>query len=717
MAFYEDIVFQIYRLWRSCRIFLLSGGICALIGLGYFGSPGYRNMDWWWMTWALGALWVVTVSLKVKNLLTRRGPAPLKQIRDQMELGMLSVVGVYAGVQTAGGVLSYAYPVVFLMISMFVSFMPLFTAVFLIVFSLMLETSILLLTGDGTYVSLCLHSSVILAFACLNYLLTRLEVFRIRISGRRRLKEKLAQIDQDARDFRLVAVPSPSGGLELEKEEEETRLSQCTVSEVRRSLFGLLDIIRHAMQCHSCLLYWIDPGGDELRLKEAATVSDSISSEVFRTGEGLIGGVARQKTPVRLNKLKPGFKGLSYYSEPVRITALIAVPVMENEKIHGVLLADRIEGGDFSDSEQTLLFTATRQIMRTVENERVFAQLQRSKSDQGKLYRASESLNAARTEPEVLEAGFTAIEQLAPYDLAAVTDFNTGTGVHRVLMSRGTGADDLNNLTFKDSRSLVAMVVKNRHYLPYKGSYDSRQQVVFTKKIKMGDIESLLVIPLVVQDNAIGTLVIASRNKNVYHGGVRPILEVLSNQLAQSLASARMYRKLEELATIDGLTGLKNHRIFQMELDEKLKLAKRFDRPLSFLLIDVDHFKNVNDNHGHPAGDVVLKGVAGIIATNSREIDTAARYGGEEFAVVGPETDTVGAMRLAERIRKDVQDAKFTTDSGDLKVTVSVGVSTYPTHGEDKQAIIDQADQSLYRAKDGGRNRCEVAKAPLRRVS
>jgi len=717
MAFYEDIVFQVYRLWRSCRIFLLSGGICALIGLGYFGSPGYRNMDWWWMTWALGALWVVTVSQKVKNLLTRRGPAPLKQIRDQMELGMLSVVGVYAGVQAAGGVLSYAYPVVFLMISMFVSFMPIFTAVFLIVFSLMLETSMLLLAGDGTYVSLCLHSSVILAFACLNYLFTRLEVFRIRISGRRELKEKLARIDQDARDFRLVAAPSPSGGLELEKEEEEARLSQCTVSEVRRSLFGLLDIIRQAMQCHSCLLYWLDPGGDELRLKEAATVSDSISSGVFKTGEGLIGGVARQKTPVRMNKLKPGFKGLSYYSEPVRIGALIAVPVMENEKIHGVLLADRIEGGDFSDAEQTLLVAATGQIMRTVENERVFAQLQRSKSDQGKLYRASEALNAARTEPEVLESGFSAIEQLAPYDLAAVTDFDAGTHVHRVLMSRGKGADDLNDLSFTDSRSLVAMVVKNRHYLPYKGSYDSRQQVVFTKKIRMGDIESLLVIPLVVQDNAMGTLVIASRNKNVYHGGVRPILEVLANQLAQSLASARMYRKLEELATIDGLTGLKNHRIFQMELGEKIKLAKRFDRPLSFLLIDVDHFKAVNDNHGHPAGDVVLRGVAGIIATNSREIDTAARYGGEEFAVVGPETDTVGAMRLAERIRKDVQAAEFTTEAGVLKVTVSIGVATYPTHGEDKQTIIDQADQALYRAKGGGRNRCEVAKAPLRRVS
>ena len=717
MALFEEAIFQFYRLWKGVRVYLLVGAMTALVGMGYYATPVDAGRKGWWSAWVLAALWVLAVSTKVRERLTKGALSPVRVVRSQIELGMLSVVGVYGAVQAAGGVLSPYYPVVFLMTALFVSFLPLWMAIFLIFASIGEELSMLVLQGDGTRMSFSFHALFIIGFASLNFLFTRLEILRVRLSGKRRVEEELAQIARDARDFRLVCAPSASGGLDLEREEEEARLSLCTVSEVRHSLYGVLDILRQGLQCHSCIVFWVDESGTELRLKEASTRADRLNAESFEIGEGFIGGVVGQRRPVRLNGIRNGLSGFGYYAEPVDIRALIAVPIQENEHVRGVLVADRLEDRPFGDADLGLMESAAAQIVRAVENERVFSQLQRSKSDQGKLYKASVSLSAARSEKEVLEAGLSALELLAPYDVAAITDYEPRGKRHRILMAAGEDSEELRDLTFGENQSLVSMAVKNKHYLPYKGAYDHRQQMVFTKQVKLKEMQSLIVLPFVVQDSAKGTLMLAARKPGMYHGGVRPLLEVLANQLGQSLENSRMYRALEEMATTDGLTGLKNHRMFQEELDQKVKLAERFGRPLSLLLMDVDHFKSVNDTHGHPAGDVVLRGVAAIIVRNRREIDTTARYGGEEFAVICPETDTAGAMKLADRIRKDVEVEEFRVEAGPLKVTISIGVATLPTHAVCKPAMIEQADQALYRAKEGGRNRVEVARPALRKVS
>jgi len=123
-----------------------------------------------------------------------------------------------------------------------------------------------------------------------------------------------------------------------------------------------------------------------------------------------------------------------------------------------------------------------------------------------------------------------------------------------------------------------------------------------------------------------------------------------------------------------------------------------------FILVDIDHFKSVNDTYGHPMGDQVLKGVARIMKEAARDTDVAARYGGEEFAIVMPETDSKGAQVIAERIRERVMAEVFQTDQGPLKVTISMGIATFPEAADAKQAIIDLSDQCLYFAKRHGRN-------------
>jgi diguanylate cyclase (GGDEF)-like protein len=158
--------------------------------------------------------------------------------------------------------------------------------------------------------------------------------------------------------------------------------------------------------------------------------------------------------------------------------------------------------------------------------------------------------------------------------------------------------------------------------------------------------------------------------------------------------------ELERLSVTDGLTGLTNHRALMHRLSAEAVRSKRTERPFTFLMADVDHFKQYNDAFGHPAGDDVLKGIARILTEMTRSVDCVARYGGEEFALLLPETDTSGAMEVAERIRARVEASEFPG----RHVTMSIGLAEFPKDSADAAEIISRADQALYVAKEAGRN-------------
>jgi diguanylate cyclase (GGDEF)-like protein len=321
------------------------------------------------------------------------------------------------------------------------------------------------------------------------------------------------------------------------------------------------------------------------------------------------------------------------------------------------------------------------------------------------LYRASQALGEALTEDQVIAAGLAAARDLATYDFAAVTFYDARTRKHRVRQAVGEGAADFTNLTFRDNNSLTSMAVKNRHYLPYRGEFDSRQQVVFVKRANLSGMRSLLILPLVVREDAIGTLALAAHRTDAFNDSVRPTLEVLANQLAVALSNAAAVKRLEEMATTDGLTGCLNKRAFLDELESKMRSAERFGRKLSLLVTDLDHFKNVNDTYGHDVGDVVIKGLGAILIRRKRDTDIVARFGGEEFCVLCEETDTQGAVILAERVREELAQTAFVTDLGKLSITCSIGVATFPEDARTPEELFKISDQALYAAKRSGRDR------------
>ena len=180
-----------------------------------------------------------------------------------------------------------------------------------------------------------------------------------------------------------------------------------------------------------------------------------------------------------------------------------------------------------------------------------------------------------------------------------------------------------------------------------------------------------------------------------------------AEQMAVELKKAN--DSLRDLALRDGLTGLYNHRYFQDFLAVSLESATRYGHPLSLLLLDIDNFKQVNDQYGHPAGDIVLREMGELLVKLARKCDVVARYGGEEFAVILPETGTSGARVLANRLRRGVEQHRIYHGDTHIPVTISIGAATTGDDGRicSRSALITKSDAALYSAKRGGRNRVE----------
>jgi diguanylate cyclase (GGDEF)-like protein len=169
--------------------------------------------------------------------------------------------------------------------------------------------------------------------------------------------------------------------------------------------------------------------------------------------------------------------------------------------------------------------------------------------------------------------------------------------------------------------------------------------------------------------------------------------------------------RYQRLARTDGLTGLTNRRKFLELVERELLRARRYNAPLALVLLDLDHFKRVNDTHGHLVGDRVLVHAAETLRQAIRDVDTAARYGGEEFAVLLPDTDLVGAQEVAERCARKLASSSVAVGAaGDVTVTASLGVATFSPESDARvEDLMRRADQALYRAKEAGRNRVMVA--------
>lgn len=196
------------------------------------------------------------------------------------------------------------------------------------------------------------------------------------------------------------------------------------------------------------------------------------------------------------------------------------------------------------------------------------------------------------------------------------------------------------------------------------------------------------------------------------HALVAMLILVVTTTLHGAMAAMvilRLVRRLRESSQRDALTGLNNRGEWMRQLGVQQRLLQRRGRPLAVLLLDIDHFKRVNDGHGHAAGDEVLVGIAQTLRLASRDADVVGRLGGEEFALLLPDCELPSALRLAERLRHAVQQTRIVWHGRQLQVSTSIGVAVADSADEDLTKLLERADAALYRAKHAGRNRVEAA--------
>jgi diguanylate cyclase (GGDEF)-like protein len=652
---------------------------------------------------AIGA-WAVLLALRIRRRLRDTETHALLDV----EIGVLTALGLETALERYGGGLDGRFsPALYVLVAFVAAFARPAACVLVVLWILGLEAALRWLApgnllGNRGTAALATHAVFDAAFALLNLVLLRVEVARVRAAARAKIEQQLVRIKEDARSYRLLGA-----GEAAEREEVRSdRLAHASVEEIHQSVHYALDLLRRSLELHTAVLLWLNDAGTHLRISELSTASDDVRDAPIAAGDGVLGAVLAQRTRVSLHSLKPSFKA-PYYGGACPVRVLAAIPVLDGETLRGVLAIDRLENTAFTPHEEDVAAQAARFCLRAIQNERVFLQLERAKVEQGKLYRAAQSLGAALSEEDVVAAGVKAAREIASFDVAAITVFDEATRTHEVVAAKSAGReiDDLVGIRFSQNTGLVSMVVQNRCPLPYRGEHEGAQKVVLSKRVPWPNYPSLLVLPLVLHERALGTLILAAKRRHAFGDSVRPMLEVLASHLAVSLSNARMVHKLETMATTDGLTGLLNKRAMLEAGAQKIAAAARFDRRIAVLVADIDHFKRVNDTYGHHVGDVVIQGLGEVLKRQKRATDFVARFGGEEFVVLCEQTDEKGAMLLAERIRDELGKTTFRTAHGGVSVTCSIGVATFPEAGRDWDALFKAADEALYVSKRSGRNR------------
>ena len=218
-------------------------------------------------------------------------------------------------------------------------------------------------------------------------------------------------------------------------------------------------------------------------------------------------------------------------------------------------------------------------------------------------------------------------------------------------------------------------------------------------------------IPLMIEQEIVGVLNINDVGQDSFDVGDLDFILNLSEFIAMSISNAVLYEQANKLAVTDGLTGISNRPSVEKSLQIEFERSKRYNSPLSLILLDVDHFKDVNDTYGHQKGDEILIAFASLLKKACRANDIAARYGGEEFVMVLPQSNAQGAFKIAERVREEMMKISFTGNESNFAVTVSCGVAEFNKDYESINKLITVADRALYEAKNGGRNKTILGKS------
>ncbi len=346
---------------------------------------------------------------------------------------------------------------------------------------------------------------------------------------------------------------------------------------------------------------------------------------------------------------------------------------------------------DVLDAQETLLRQSSEALQRTEV-----------------LYDVAGALNRTLAIPAILHTVVESAAKVLPaYRTVLITiDMATQTVLQQI--EGGPGAMQLPPPSFAELWDGLsgAVLRKGRPVLSLNDVPDGRESKAVQQRRIHDKSGSILVAPIQSQGTILGTLTaincIGGRD---FNNSDLELLVTLANHAAVAIERSTLLNELQYNATTDGLTQLLNRRTWFEQSQRIAEIAEHSEKALSVVLLDIDHFKQINDSYGHAVGDAALQAISQIIEHNVRKIDVLGRYGGEEFVILLPDTDILTAYHIAERIRKAVDSHCFVIDPHQLAITLSLGIATMQGRPLDITVLLMQADQALYEAKHTGRNR------------
>ncbi|MBR6451013.1 MAG: sensor domain-containing diguanylate cyclase [Fibrobacter sp.] len=488
-------------------------------------------------------------------------------------------------------------------------------------------------------------------------------------------------------------------------------------SDVDKAFGDILRCLKELMPQANTLTIFTNGGSvNELRLRTFHSDFPNIIDMGAKITENM--GILSQLLRPGVSRILEGDllvgKRLTYYIENRMIRSLVGVPLLgRDEQRLGVLLVDSLRPNAFTANEaQALTYIAQAMFMVSFKS---FASAQNYIEQQqfSTLYHYQRKFFQTMSVKDIYKQMFEYVKENMPFDRLTILALDKPKeGLGRVVYCVGMDSEQFVNKTFtlSDKGIFVLALMRNRPvFRSFNSGYADYVPRLNDSEKRNMELRQLFVMPVSSEpDSKTAELAICleSRFTNRYQDHEKKLLKAFAGVAGFAYARACQFEKGKDLATRDGLTGLMNHRSLEESLRTEKVRADRKKYNIGVLMMDIDHFKRVNDTYGHQVGDEVIKGIASAISGEIRkEIDVVARYGGEEFVVALIDTTPEGMIETAERIRKAVGKLEFNVHQPDpLRVTVSIGAFLVEPGFTDMKKAVNNADQALYKAKDGGRN-------------
>jgi two-component system cell cycle response regulator len=668
-------------------------------GSGLFLRPGLSGHLL--IPWLAGFLFLA-FTLSYAALFTKERPLGFFFI-------ILGIIGVNFVIQVTGGSSSPAFPLYFLIVTAagIAHRHWAYPATGMI---LIVETLNLALAGNAgrtQWRSFAFFGAALAGVA----VATAYSTHRIRMQARE-AKAEYEKLISDAN-----AVDPLAGGTNIEALNEKRRQAAfvSVVREREGAFSAIIDSVSNIVPAHTYALFLDDRDDGVFSLRGVRSKSRVVASGPveFSRGNGLIGICAARNEPQYLPHMVIPSQSLGYYAHEVPVKSFLAVPLVQDDHVRGVLAVDSLESEAFPPDMQENLLRFVPFFNQIIEKIRISLEMDLRAKNFAALHEMSSVLSSSLDIAEVLEKLSLQIRSVVPYDFCAFLLYEEKTG-EAVLASLKGYESRLTGARFPLERSAILSHMLKQwderractiHHVPDLGDR-GREIGLFPLKEMHYPIKSLLGRPLVARDKFIGAAFFTSIRSNIFTEYHRNFLDTLLNQVSMVVDNSMLHRRIRDMARTDGLTGLLNHRTFMEKLAEEYRRLDRDPRSFSLLLMDIDKFKGVNDKYGHPVGDVAIKAVAKVLKDTARGSDFTARYGGEEFAVGMVDTDSKGAAQMGERIRKIMEKTLVTrVFDGELRITVSIGIVSFPEDTKNWNDLVTFADDALYHAKRSGRNR------------